>query len=752
MLTRIPGEAVAPFRTPVSGDTSSDEVFKLALTWITTCDTTCQCAKKTPTWYPTRLIDIRALKSELFLNTRREQYTGNKSSGSETLEKLDDVTVKLVEKPSGCREHPGVDVFGANPAHKQGQPNNLYVTLSHRWGSSLHYTLDPSTDAELRAGIKLERLPKTFRDAIKFASQLHNVGWIWIDALCIIQSGKDSKADWLHEAGLMQKVYRESYLNISATAASDSDMGLYFPRDHMALWEDEVNLNIEGLPGLRLANKGQRTNLNCRCHTVGKLLTNRLIKAFCWWAKWCLQRIFSLSNNAVQQNPSKTATAQIDWGGDKPVTLSLPEPKGVRRCVLTDAANWDDLVNEAPVNKRAWVLQERLLAPRVLHFCNGRIAWECRHFTRAEGHPTGLRKFRVEGGRILPEVPIKGLDPATHGSELRKIRLRGSPEPDMHLVSSGSEGAGDLCAFELWARVVETYSRLSLTNGTDKLIALAGIAELVSTQVLGTEARPAMYVAGLWKRHLESQLLWKVEPVFRRKDRTFLHPSRRPRDDLSSGRGYSYRAPSFSWASVDAEEGNGIVYGEVTDRDLLIELYEGEDSVVIEKASENAFGLVTRGHILIWGRLRKITLSKEENGRFSWRLVDRNLDLDKEAHKNVYLDSPEEDDTLHGIFDSDNIYCVPAAYGERTEAEGSKYMICLLLQLAEDDRDLPADWDETDRHGTYRRIGLTKLSTWADKETYERILDTLDSDLELPRVHKAHDYRGNTGQHLIRII
>lgn len=691
----------------------------------------------------------------MFLNTRREQYTGTRPDGSETLKKLDDVTVKLVERG---RKDPsdGVHVFGAQ-ANNHSQPNNLYATLSHCWGDSKKYTLDPKTDEELRSGIKLEKLPQTFRDAIKFASQLHNVGWIWIDSLCIIQSGPMSNEDWLLEAALMQKVYQESYLNISATAASNSDQGLYFPRDHKTLWEDEVNLNVDGLPEFRLEGHESRSHLYNHIHN-GEAVTKMPTKTLCWWAKWWAtpKKWARLSNNSVQ-GFSRPATAQIDWGGDKTVTLTLPEPKGVRRCVLIDAASWDDLVNEAPVNVRGWVLQERLLAPRVLHFCQGRIAWECRQFTRAEGHPTGLRRFRVWGGRILPEVPIKGLDPSKHGSALRKIRLHGIPEPDPHPSSKSK----DLYAFELWARVVEMYSKMRLLYAKDKLIALSGIAELMSTQILGTKTKPVMYVAGLWNKHLESQLLWRVEPVFRRKDRCFLHPSTRPRDVPSSPTEYIYRAPSFSWASVDAEKGTGIIYGEVTDRDLLVELYEGENSVITEKASENAFGLVTRGHILIWGRLRKIQLTKEDKGRYSWKLANRKLDhprevyLDKEAHRNVYLDSPDDDEELHGIFDleKDNIYCIPAAYGGTTEAEGSKYIICLLLQLAEDDKGLPEGWDETKRRGTYRRIGLTKLSTWADKETYEHILEKLESDMDPRKLpHQPHKYRETTGQHLIRII
>ncbi|KUI69658.1 hypothetical protein VM1G_04744 [Cytospora mali] len=325
------------------------------------------------------------------------------------------------------------------------------------------------------------------------------------------------------------------------------------------------------------------------------------------------------------------------------------------------------------------------------------------------------------------------------------------PEPDPHLPSR------DLCAFELWARVVEMYSKMHLTKAKDKLIALAGIAEFMSTQVLGTETSPLMYVAGLWNKYLESQLLWRVEPEFRLKDRTFFHLSERPQDPPSSGR-YIYRAPSFSWASVDAQKGSGIVYGEVTDSDLLIELYKGENPVVIEnEESKSEFGLVAGGQVMIWGRLRRIKLYKD-NDRFYWRLVDRTLKLGdkvvplgKETHRNVYLDSPEDDEKRYKIFGSKDIYCVPAAYGERTEAQGSKYMICLLLQLAENDKGLPKHWKKAERRGTFRRIGLTKLSTWADKTAYDHILEKLESDVNgLP--YRPHKYRPETGHHLIRVI
>ncbi|TVY28751.1 hypothetical protein LHYA1_G002184 [Lachnellula hyalina] len=120
-----------------------------------------------------------------------------------------------------------------------------YLTLSHRWGSANPLELTSSTFSQLKQGIEIADLSKTFRHSIKVAQEL-NIDLIWIDSLCIFQ---DSAEDWAREAPLMQCVYGGAVCNISAIASEDSDTGCFFkrnpsqlkPYDIQTQWNDGSN-------------------------------------------------------------------------------------------------------------------------------------------------------------------------------------------------------------------------------------------------------------------------------------------------------------------------------------------------------------------------------------------------------------------------------------------------------------------------------------------------------------------------------
>ena len=52
-----------------------------------------------------------------------------------------------------------------------------------------------------------------------------------------------------------------------------------------------------------------------------------------------------------------------------------------------------------PLMLRAWVLQERLLSTRVIHFARQQVFWTCKHMRASESHPNGEDDFN--GRRLV---------------------------------------------------------------------------------------------------------------------------------------------------------------------------------------------------------------------------------------------------------------------------------------------------------------------------------------------------------------
>lgn len=665
-------DGVRWLRTPKSYNTSSDEVFQLAYSWLSTCS----CAKTwdpqniRSKWYPKRLLELKNLRAAIGIQHKKDLTIFSMNANLE-LEKVTLIETADVGLAALRRKH-----------------HNRYVTLSHCWGKPRsvqgQLKLTAHTEAKFKdGGIELRAFSKTFRDAITFACRLPNVGYIWIDSMCIKQRTSDpeedqfaAEQDWLEQSQVMDKVYRESFLNISATAALDGDKGLFFPRRPEYLWEDEVNLNLVGLPGHNYQASTSAESINGEPKAPGTKKRT--------------------SGHPEVPNKSQRTNGALGFARGRDRVSS----DHIRRCIITDVSLWEDLVDHAPVNQRAWVLQERLMAPRVLHFCANQIAWECSEGNDAEGHPEGIETLAIRSGAIVDEGRLKSLDPQSDGKKLRDTRLNGFPDPD--------EGLPNLYSFELWKRIVEVYSKTKLTMSRDKLIALSGIARWFHQELFADTKDNAStkYIAGMWNQYLESQLLWRVEPVF--KDGVFSNHATR----------HLLRAPSFSWASLDVPQ--GIVYGEATEywnkekgkKDLLFKV---EKAFIDLSRPEDEFGLIEGGNGYLQLKvqhLRKIKLRKLELPRrvpYGWRLVDG--ELSQGEHTNVYLDTPESDVE---IFSSGaSMYAMPAAWGERTVKENSRYLMCLLLKLE----------GERANCKKFKRVGLTKLSNHTEQKGQKTILE-----------------------------
>ena len=65
--------------------------------------------------------------------------------------------------------------------------------------------------------------------------------------------------------------------------------------------------------------------------------------------------------------------------------IQLKEDVGLQVCIRPRIEWYSSAEIGGPLTKRAWVLQERLLAKRILHFGAQQIMWQCKSKTLAEG-------------------------------------------------------------------------------------------------------------------------------------------------------------------------------------------------------------------------------------------------------------------------------------------------------------------------------------------------------------------------------
>jgi len=124
---------------------------------------------------------------------------------------------------------------------------------------------------------------------------------------------------------------------------------------------------------------------------------------------------------------------------------------------------------ETTLSGRAWAMQERLLSPRVLSFRRDRLVWECNHYTCSDDQHYPIAVNRMEFG-----------------------------EPEKRLMGN----LDGLEFLEYWYDVIMTYSQCKLTQASDKLPALSGLANKAS------EKFKKPYLAGIWQEDIQVGLSW----------------------------------------------------------------------------------------------------------------------------------------------------------------------------------------------------------------------------------------------------
>ncbi|KAF1926229.1 HET-domain-containing protein [Didymella exigua CBS 183.55] len=363
-----------------------------------------------------------------------------------------------------------------------------YIAFSHIWGVAK--ALPKTTTQTLQShkkGILWTTLPRALQEAIVLTRAL-GFKYLWIDALCLVQ---DDAASKLEESMTMDQIFGNAFLTIAATSAIDSSKYPLFPAQ------------IQPFKLQATDNKGSAFKIYVR----------------------------EQPNHYSFKAPFDERAHMNDW--ELPFNIS------------------DDANQDTPLLKRAWAFIERLLSRRILHFTKSEMILECREGYHCEcgriADPAldsrATDSIKQELARIIAETDRR---PSFDG---RGDQMNGIESVTSQFASTTlTNGAKNISqkreeALQLWSYVITEFTARHLTYDSDRLLAVANIANQLSP------ALHSGYVAGQWTFSTMG-LLWYPNDSTRCR-----------RSKPLAGR----IAPSWSWASV---EGSPIFFDTTSAMDL----------------------------------------------------------------------------------------------------------------------------------------------------------------------------------------
>lgn len=188
---------------------------------------------------------------------------------------------------------------------------------------------------------------------------------------------------------------------------------------------------------------------------------------------------------------------------------------------------WPGTQDYRPHARRAWTFQEDLLSIRCLRFEEEEIVWEC------------LEGFRCE----CEEGPWQASSYLLPGQMMAKVYYYIQSEPTFQAMVAGVDDGWNYHQawyfVWFWHHLIEHFFSRQLTYDEDRLVALEGVANTFKW-------RCSEYYAGIWGIKPHWSLAWQCQKLFEG-----LGGEDYPR------RPSRYRAPSWSWASVESDQGKG---------------------------------------------------------------------------------------------------------------------------------------------------------------------------------------------------
>jgi hypothetical protein len=165
------------------------------------------------------------------------------------------------------------------------------------------------------------------------------------------------------------------------------------------------------------------------------------------------------------------------------VTTEYPDQINDQYHIRFDSSFSSELFDNQLLFTRGWVVQERLLPSRVLHFAERQLFWECRMEEACETYPYGIPQGMVKSKNCLKR-PL-----------LPKSTVSFSEQQSPNHIRE---------VYVFWWEAVKVYSKCELSREEDKLVAISGLAKEVNRALGGQD----QYLAGLWRRDMLSGLLW----------------------------------------------------------------------------------------------------------------------------------------------------------------------------------------------------------------------------------------------------
>jgi hypothetical protein len=292
----------------------------------------------------------------------------------------------------------------------------------------------------------------------------------------------------------------------------------------------------------------------------------------------CMDQIYALAAITIAASAS-----QDKWDGIStprapqkgvPVTSPCstgPGPAGIM-FFSQRAGLIRDIVDKSPLASRAWTLQEQNLSRRIIHFARDQIYWECQ------------QGFLAEDGLTLEKTGTTNNFLAPAG------RISMTTTPTWFWMVTR------------WRWVVENYAQRSLFASSDKLPALAGLANQFQ-QLTG-----ATYLAGLWHEELPLGLLWTIKTT----------------DDNETGHSVTeWRAPSWSWASIEGaiHYGGYADFVTITTAEKPTEQLEILAAEISPKEEASPLGEITKAVLRVRGKVQRVAraLAKPRSAKWSDR-------------------------------------------------------------------------------------------------------------------------------------